>query len=122
MFKSFLLMSFLAVSAVTSARTVNSGIDSLLLSVDYIDPKLGERPIKKSPIQIPLVYQDCNTLTFATPCTGCTLQLLDSDGEVVYETTVAPDTTTVALPASLSGTYELRLIYGDIYFYGDIML
>ena len=45
------------------------------------------------------------------------MQLLDADDEAVYETTVASGTTTVILPASLAGTYELRLIYGDIYFY-----
>ena len=49
------------------------------------------------------------------------MQLLDADDEAVYETTVAYGTTTVILPA-LGGTYELRLIYGDIYFYGDIAL
>ena len=83
-------------------------------------------PPHKSPIEIPLVYQDGNTLTFATPCTGCTLQLLDEDDEVVYETTIASGTTSVILPdATLLGgtdTYELRLIYGDIYFYADITL
>ena len=91
-------------------------------NVGYDQPGMPTFPIKKSPIQIPLVYQDGNELTFATPCTGCTLQLLDTDGEVVYETTVASGTTTVVLPSSLTGTYELRLIYGDIYFYGDINL
>ena len=72
------------------------------------------------------MLQDGNELTFGTPCTGCTLQLLDSTGEVVYETTIASGTTIVNLPsASLlggSGTYELRLIFGDYYFYGDISL
>ena len=87
-----------------------------------VNPNDPFPPVPKSPIQIPLVYQDGSTLTFATPCTGCTLQLLDAEGEIVYETTVASGTTSVILPASLSGTFELRLIYGDIYFYGDITL
>ena len=89
------------------------------LQMGYYDPM--DPSHHKSPIQIPLVYQDGNTMTFATPCTGCTLQLLDAEGEVVYETTVASGTTSVILPA-LSGTYELRLIFGDIYFYGDITI
>ena len=105
--------------AALAARHAECG--QICLQTGYISPTPINIPITKSPIQIPLVYQDGNTMTFATPCTGCTLQLLDADGEAVYETTVASGTTTVILPA-LSGTYELRLIYGDIYFYGDITI
>lgn len=87
-----------------------------------VNPNDPFPPVPKSPIQIPLVYKEGSTLTFATPCTGCTLQLLDSNREVVFETEVASSTTTVILPASLAGTYELRLIYGGYYFYADIAL
>ena len=105
-----------------AAYPMQDGEEPIPLRVGRINPTPTEPPHPKSPIQIPLVYQDGNTLTFATPCTGCTLQLLDAEGEIVYETTVASGTTSVILPASLSGTFELRLIYGGIYFYGDIVL
>ena len=118
-------IAFAAISVSLSASELMDG--SLIpLNVGHWDPTTPNLPVPKSPIQIPLVYQDGNELTFGTPCTGCTLQLLDSTGEVVYETTVASGTTIVNLPsASLlggSGTYELRLIFGDYYFYGDIYL
>ena len=104
-----------------SIFSMEDGGTPIPLNLGRIKPSETDPPMPKSPIQIPLVYQEDNELTFATPCTGCTLQLLDADGETVYETTVASGTTTVVLPA-LTGTYELRLIYGDIYFYGDITL
>ena len=90
------------------------------LQVGFDDPYENDSH-HKSPIFIPTLWIEDNELTFATPCTGCTLQLLDADGEVVYETNVASGATTVILPA-ITGTFELRLIYGDIYFYGDITL
>lgn len=89
------------------------------LQVGYYDPM--EPSHHKSPVIVPTIWIEENTLYFATPCTGYTLQLLDADGEVVYETTVSSGTTSVILPA-LTETYELRLIYGGIYFYGDITL
>lgn len=126
MFKDIYFAGILLMPSLLCAETLQTGIDPIPLNVNYFDPKPAEPPVPKSPIKIPLVYQDGNELTFGTPCTGCTLQLLDSTGEVVYETTVASGSTIVNLPsASLlggSGTYELRLIFGDYYFYGDITL
>ena len=103
------------------AAETNMAGDIIPLIVGYDEPYDPFDPLKKSPIQVPLVYQDGNELTFGTPC-NCTLQLLDADGEVVYETTLTSATTSILLPVALAGTYELRLIYGDIYFYGDITL
>ena len=53
-----------------------------------------------------------------------TLTLLNEEGEVVYSTIVPAGTSTVTLPATLTGDYELRL-YPDgsnYYFCGDISL
>ena len=123
---SVLTIGVLSFSMLGFASEICDPGELIPLSVGYSQPNTPVFPKPKSPIQIPLVYQDGNELTFGTPCTGCTLQLLDSTGEVVYETTVASGTTIVNLPsASLlggSGTYELRLIFGDYYFYGDITL
>ena len=125
MYKNIISIVILAAPAIAWAAEVQDG-DILELNVGRTKPTNPLDPHPKSPIEIPLVYQDGNTLTFATPCTGCTLQLLDADDDVVYETTVASGTTSIILPdATLlggTGTYELRLIYGDIYFYADITL
>lgn len=121
MYKSVISIMIFAVPAIALAADVKDG-DILELNVGRTKPTNPLDPHPKSPIQIPLVYQDGNELAFATPCAGCTLQLVDANDNVVYETEVTAGTTTIYLPTNLSGTYELRLIYGDIYFYADITL
>ena len=120
---NFKTISAVAVAMVSTTVFAGTACDGSLLPLElgHFEPTIPTVPVKKFPIQIPLVYQDGPVLTFATPCTGCTLQLLDADGDIVYETEVAADTTTVTIPA-LAGTYELRLIYGGYYFYADIDL
>ncbi|MBR3481249.1 MAG: hypothetical protein IKQ59_12425 [Prevotella sp.] len=70
---------------------------------------------------VPEVGIEDYTLTFSTPCYGFTLELLDEDGDVVYTTVIT--STTVNLPSTLSGEYQLRLYPtgGTIYFYGYVL-
>ena len=51
-----------------------------------------------------------------------TLELLDEDGVVVYTTFVPSGTTTVILPSTLSGDFELRLVADTYYYRGYICL
>ena len=88
----------------------------------YVNPtKPLPRP-HKSPVLAPTVYIDGNVLTFETPCDGCVLQLVDEDDDVVYTIVIPADTTTLVLPATLEGTYELQIIDGDTLYYADIEL
>ena len=84
------------------------------------------RPTKpnfpKSPVLAPTVYLDGNELTFETPCDGCTLQLVDEEDDVVYTIVIPAGTTTLVLPATLEGTFELQIIDGEWLFYADIEL
>lgn len=84
------------------------------------------RPTKprphKSPVLAPTVYIDGNVLTFETPCDGCVLQLVDEDDDVVYTIVIPAGTTTLVLPATLEGTFELQIIDGEWLFYADIEL
>ena len=88
----------------------------------YINPTHPLPTPHKSPVVAPTVYIDGNVLTFKTPCDGCTLQLVDEDGDVVYTTVIPEDTTTLTLPADLEGTFELQIIRGDWMFYGEVEL
>ena len=92
------------------------------LEVGYTDPEEGSDPPQRGPVLVPEVSIEDYTLTFSTPCYGYTLELLDEDGDVVYTTIIT--STTVNLPTTLSGEYQLRLIPNDggsIYFYGFLM-
>ena len=122
--KLFFLSASLAMTQQVMAMN-DPGIP-IPMEIGRIKPNETLPPVPKSPIQIPLVYQDGNTLTFGSYIGACTLQLRDADGDVVYETTVAAGATSAILPdATLlggTGTYELRLVFDDYYFYADITL
>lgn len=79
-------------------------------------------PLPKSPIQIPLVYLDGNVLTFDEALEGTTVQLLDEDENVIFSDSIDVNQTSLVLPSTLSGTYELQIVYGSIIFYCYIEL
>ncbi|MBP5339366.1 MAG: hypothetical protein J6Z14_08730 [Prevotella sp.] len=89
-----------------------------------IDDPTGTMPdYPKTPNFIPFIDQNGLVITFEANHSDYMLQLLDEDGEAVYTTYVPSTLTTVTLPSSLSGNYEIRLYTGSgIYFYGTINL
>jgi hypothetical protein len=94
------------------------------LSVGYVD----ETPIiaipTKSPIRPERINLENHQIEFAAMHPDYTLVLLDEDGVVVWQTVVPAATSTVVLPATLTGDFELRL-YPDgtaYFFYGWIEL
>ncbi len=100
-----------------SVYAIPDGVD-----LQYIDPEYGDTGQTKSPITIPEIGLEGYTLFFITPCDGCTLRLLDENDNVVYSTVIATGTTSLVLPSSLSGEYEIQIIQGNICFYGFIYL
>lgn len=119
--KKFLtLLCILAMPAFMYA--VNAPGDPIPFQTGYIDPTSGETPRPKSPVLAPTVYIDGNVLTFETPCDGCLLQLVDEDDDVVYSIVIPAGTTSLILPATLSGTFELQIIRDNWLFYADINL
>ncbi len=85
------------------------------LGVGYDDP-VGTMPDwGKGPVTIPSVDLDGYELTFLSSHDDYTLELLQ-DGVVVYSTFVSSSTSTVVLPTTLQGQYEIRL-YGDESYY-----
>jgi len=76
----------------------------------------------KGPVTLWYLYQEGNTLTMsATPC-DYDLSLYDEDGYEVYTAFVPAGTTMIVLPATLSGTFEIRFEADTYYYYGYITL
>jgi hypothetical protein len=92
------------------------------VDLQYDDPDNGESGQQKTPITIPDIGLENYILYFYTPCDGCTLRLLDENDNVVYSTVIATGTTSLVLPSTLSGEYEIQIIQGNICFYGYINL
>lgn len=92
------------------------------LSVKKIDGSPAHPGGAKNPIEFPIVNQDGHTLEIDAPHAEYVLNIVDSNNIVVYTVVVPSNVSEVELPNTLSGTYELQLIQGDLCFYGDITL
>ena len=86
-----------------------------------IEDPFGDYPVHRTPTQLPVVYIDGYTLWFEDIWEGYVLQVVQ-DNIVVYTTSVLPGMSSVDLPSSLSGTYEIRLVTNTHYYYGYIDL
>lgn len=120
--KSFLLM--MCLTAVLSFTSVNVYADpeGINLQVGYVDPDYGNDGGNRSPIFVPEISLDGYSVIFDTPCDGCTLRLVDANDNVVYSTVIPTGTTSLVLPSSFSGEYEIQIIQGNLCFYGYINL
>ena len=78
----------------------------------------GSRDLTNSPT----VYIEDYSLSFEASHPDYVLNIKDEDGEVVYTTTVYSVLTLVPLPYTLSGDYEIELVYGGWIFTGNISL
>lgn len=76
----------------------------------------------RTPVLPPVIGIEDYTLYFNTPCDGCELRVVDGDGVVVYSTIIPISSSSLDLPSSLSGNYELQIISGNYCFYTEILL
>ncbi len=76
----------------------------------------------RTPIAVPKVYIEDYTLSFEANHPDYVLIIRDEDGSVVYSTMVYSTQTTVILPSTLSGDYEINLVMGNWLFTGWIEL
>jgi len=88
---------------------------------DIIIP-IGGNPRPKSPVQTPEVYLDENVLSFDEAIEGCLVQLVDENEDVVFADFIDENQTTLTLPSTLTGTYELQIITENYIFYCEIEL
>ena len=105
-----------------SSVNVYADPQGVVLQVGYIDPNNGDDGQQKSPILVPEISLDGYSIIFDTPCDGCTFRLVDENNNVVYSTVIPTGTTSLVLPSSLSGEYEIQIIQGNLCFYGFINL
>lgn len=101
--------------------------EQIELQVSILDPTTphgGPRkaPPRPSAVQIPTIILDGFTLYFDEPCSGCTLQLVDEDDEIVYSVVLPNGTTEWELPELASDEYKLQIIRGRYCFWGWIEL
>lgn len=96
--------------------------EQLELEVGYIkDLPIGSsRP--RTPEAIPVIYFNDNRLYFATPCDGCTLQIVDEAENICYELVIPIGTNELYLPENLFGEYKLRIINGNTCYYGVVTI
>ena len=119
--KTFISFAMLLIMGIATTFAQNGG-NHLPLSIKPTTTGGGSTGFPKSLVQIPEVYLDGNTLSFDSAIEGCTVQLLDEDETVVYSSVISVGQTTLVLPSTLSGEYELQIVSGDITFYCDIKL
>lgn len=78
----FALILFLS-GAATIAKVQNVS-NKIYFQVGLVDQTENNKQIKKSPVIVPSVSINNCTLSFETPCDGCTLRLINEDGEVYF--------------------------------------
>lgn len=119
--KILTLLCILAMPAFMNAQHPHHGLPIPFIK-GYVNTTKPLNPKPKSPVVEPNVYIEGNVLTFETSCDGCVLQLVDEEDDVVYTIVIPAGTTTLVLPATLEGTFELQIIDGEWLFYADIEL
>ena len=92
------------------------------LHAGYFDPYEGLGSHPRGPVDLPTVYLDDYTLTFATSHPEYVLYIKDEDEEVVYSSVVTSAETQVTLPTYLTGSYKIELVMGNWLFTGYITL
>ena len=94
----------------------------VILHIKTENPIQATGPIRRCPAMAPSVSLEDHTLYFNTPCDGCTLQLINEDGDVEVDVVIPEDTTTLTLPFYLEGEFLIQIIRGRYCFYGFIEL
>ena len=88
--------------------------------VGIIDPTSDQDEPQRSPATVPSVEIEDNTLIFITSCDGMELRLVNEEDETVFMTIISGST--LVLPSTLYGDYQLQIISENYIFYGDITL
>ena len=113
---------FLFIVALLAATLLNAdpgNHNPVILTPTPTNPTPGDDP--RSPVAVPVFYQDGYTLTASDYTVGSTVELLDEDDHVVFSTYVyiVGD---IQLPTSLAGTYTIEVTRGGMTFIGEIEL
>lgn len=119
--RKLILLMLMAMFLLPSVQVTANPVE-VPLETGYNDPLGSQTNPHKAPVRVPSVSIDGSTIYFITPCDGCLLRIVDEFDNVVYSTVIPVGATSLVLPAYLSGSYELQIVTGIYYFYGDITL
>ena len=118
LFLKTLMMPMLAFPSVA----LYASPEQVFLGVKYVDPDNAD-PEHRLPVARPTIMQEEHILYFSNLGYDMALILVDDEGNDVYSTIVPVGSTSVMLPSTLNGSYELRLYPGgSFYFFSDIIL
>lgn len=112
------LLFFVALFTVTIMSADPGGGVTIPLN-PITTPDNGSHP--RSPMLVPVLYIDGYTLMASDGTLGSIIQILDEDDNVVFATYVATESE-IQLPTTLSGTYTIQVIRGNLTFEGEIEL
>lgn len=119
--KKFVLKSILLGGLLFLSQEVLAQTSNVILNWGGDDNGIvGDMP--RGPVEPLMIGIDDHTLYMSNVSFNATVQLLDSDGVVVYTTYFVAYTSTLVLPSTYEGSYELRLLRDDYYYYGYIEL
>lgn len=119
--KKLLILSLLIL--LMSASAMAGEGEFIHFTLHYEDNMPVSNDHGRPSIEVPLVYIEDYTLSFEANHPDYVLIIRDEDGSVVYSTMVYSAQTTVILPSTLSGDYEIQLDFGGSYiFVGQIAL
>ncbi len=117
--KIFFCLSMLLLASISSAKG-QTAENLLCLQVRVVDSGMPHKPVQRTPIAIPSVSIEGYNLIFLDSCDGCTLQLINKNGDVEYSIVVPTETSSIVFPFYLSGKYEIQLICGQLCFYSYV--
>ena len=125
--KSILITAMFALTSVAGLSQVPPQPGNDPLPFEITGPgddnsNTGDHPLPKFPILIPEVYLDGHTLSFDAAIEGCEVRLLDANENVVFTDFIEENQTSLILPSTLTGIFELQIIRGNIIFYCEIEL
>lgn len=121
--KNYILFFALLLCA-TSATTVDDNqYEGLQITLSiYNNDVVGNETNPRTPVRTPVVYQSEQTLYFYSECENSVIEIKDENGLSVYRATISDVPESLIIPEDLSGTYEIRIIRGNITFFGYIEL
>ena len=114
-----ILTLVLAMLSFTNVHVIATPVQ-VQLNVCIIDPTNDQDEPQRSTVTVPSVEIEDNILYFITSCDGMELRLVNEEDEVEYTTVISGST--LVLPSTLNGNYQLQIISETYIFYGDITL
>ena len=115
---------FLFQSYSSNVSSVNDDGLIVPLEVEVVDPTHGSGSVPRTPILVPSATLDGYTFYINGDHPDYVVRLVDVDDEdiVVYQTVMPSDVSSIVLPSTLSGDYQIQLLWGDWMLYGWINL